>query len=104
VLIELTRNKPFPAVHPGVGIVEPAAIGAPQLSPAAGRFERINPKILREYNSYSEEELFGMAFSLITHPHYWEEDSERFRRMVCRKMSEYVVEKRYAHKHGSVAG
>jgi PAS domain-containing protein len=104
VPIELTRTKSFPAVHPAAAIFAPAAIGAPQLSPASGRFRRVNPK-MRGLTGYSEDELLGMAFSLLTHSPGWKEDFERFRRIiVCREMSEYIGEQRHTSKHGSVAG
>ena len=103
VLIKLTRTKTFPTVHPGATIVGPVGIGASQVAPATGRFRRVNPK-MREFTGYSEDELLGIACSLVTHPHDWEEVFERFRRMARGEMSEYVGEQRYPRKHGSVAG
>ena len=83
-------------------VFELAGIGVTRVAPVTGRHVRVDQDA--RIHRLLEDELLGMAFSLITHPHDWKEDSERFRRMVGREMSEYVVEKRYPHKHGSVAG
>ncbi len=80
-------------------IFEAAAIGMAEADPVTGQFLRVNLKFCQMLG-YSEQELLAKTNVMITHPEDQTRDMEAWRRMLRRKASEYVIEKRYIHKDG----
>ncbi len=80
-------------------IFETAAIGMAEVDAPMGKFLRVNTKFCQMLG-YSEEELLSTTSIMITHPDDQERHVEAWRRMLRRKASEYVIEKRYIHKNG----
>jgi PAS domain S-box-containing protein len=78
-----------------------AAVGMVQVDPQRGRFVRVNPKFC-EITGYSESELLELTFADLTLPEDRAADLDHFARFVKGEIAEYIVEKRYVRRDGSV--
>lgn len=82
-------------------IFEQAAVGVVQADLSTGAFVRVNQKYL-DIVGYTEEELFKFSFKDITHPDDLEIDLENMRSLQMGKISNFVIDKRYIKKDGSI--
>lgn len=65
------------------------------------RFIRVNEALCR-IMGYSEEELTSLGFADITHPDHLATDIERVQQLEAGEIEQYVTDKRYIRKDGSV--
>jgi PAS domain S-box-containing protein len=77
-----------------------APIGS-TLTSLDGRFTRVN-RALCEMSGYSAEDLLGMRFSDLTHPHDREQSTESLAALVDGRIGVYHTEKRYLHRDGHI--
>jgi PAS domain S-box-containing protein len=77
-----------------------APIGS-TLTSLDGRFTRVN-RALCEMSGYSAEDLLGMRFSDLTHPHDREQSTESLAALVDGRIAVYHTEKRYLHRDGHI--
>jgi PAS domain S-box-containing protein len=77
-----------------------APIGS-TLTSLDGRFTRVN-RALCEMSGYSAEDLLGMRFSDLTHPHDREQATESLAALVDGRIAVYHTEKRYLHRDGHI--
>ena len=77
-----------------------APIGS-TLTSLDGRFTRVN-RALCEMSGYSAEDLLGMRFSDLTHPHDREQSTESLGALVEGRIAVYHTEKRYLHRDGHI--
>jgi diguanylate cyclase (GGDEF)-like protein/PAS domain S-box-containing protein len=82
-------------------IFEQAAIGMIQVDPSSGRFVRANRKFA-DIVGYTPEELSRLTFHAITHQDDVAADAQRLALLKAGNISEFVREKRYWRKDGSV--
>jgi two-component system sporulation sensor kinase A len=64
-----------------------------------GRFVNAN-SALSNMLGYSEDELYHLRFSDVTHPDDLEKELEHWNDLIARKSDYYQIEKRYIHKEG----
>ncbi len=79
---------------------EDASIGMAIVS-LDGHFLKVNP-VLCQIVGYSSEELLGLTFQSITHPHDLELDLSYVKQLLAGTLSTYQMEKRYFHKQGHI--
>ncbi|MBD2579342.1 PAS domain S-box protein [Oscillatoria sp. FACHB-1406] len=77
-----------------------AAIGM-ALSDPQGDFLQVNPALC-ELTGYSEAELIGMNYAIITHPDDFETCQQSVARLLTGEIGAYHMEKRYVHKQGHI--
>ncbi|MBA4079182.1 MAG: hypothetical protein C0508_29400, partial [Cyanobacteria bacterium PR.023] len=82
-------------------IFEMVGVGKVQADVKTKRINMVNAKFC-EITGYSEAELLGMEFPLLTHPDDRVEDAQWFARGLVDTSSVYLVEKRYVRKDGSI--
>ncbi len=82
-------------------IFEMVGVGKVQADVKTKRINMVNAKFC-EITGYSEAELLGMEFPLLTHPDDRVEDAKWFARGLVDPSSVYLVEKRYVRKDGSI--
>ncbi|HKW97862.1 MAG TPA: PAS domain S-box protein [Bryobacteraceae bacterium] len=82
------------------GVFTHAAVGM-AIADLEGRFQKVN-RALCEITGYSEQELTARTFFSITHPDDFARNQKLTRRMIAGEIPNYVIEKRYLHKNGSV--
>ena len=64
-----------------------------------GRFTRVNTALCR-ITGYSESDLLGTTFQLLTHPDDLDADLEEVHRVLAGEQESYELEKRYRHADG----
>jgi PAS domain S-box-containing protein len=82
------------------GAFDAAAIGM-ALVGLDGRFLQVN-RSLCEIVGYSEDELLGLTFQIITHPDDLEADLSLVQQVLDGAIPNYSLEKRYIHKDGRI--
>jgi len=82
-------------------IFELAGIGKGQSDPHSRRFVRVNQKLC-DITGYSDQELYRMTFSDITHPDDQGGDNDIFDKSVTGEQNVWSSEKRYIRKDGEV--
>lgn len=65
------------------------------------RFTRINDSLGRILG-YAPEELVGRTFADVTHPDHIQDDMVQVKRLLASEIDQYVTDKRYLRKDGSV--
>src|SRR3989339_1905274 len=65
------------------------------------RFIRVNESLCRMLG-YSDKELLALTFMDITHPQYLEQDKKQVRDLADGKIEQYVADKQYLTKDGSI--
>ena len=82
-------------------IFEQAAVGVAQTNLKTGRFVRVNQRYC-DITGYSREELLSRSFAEITHPDDVGPDWEQLARLGTGSIREFVREKRYVRKDGTL--
>jgi PAS domain S-box-containing protein len=82
-------------------IFEQAAVGVALVETATGRFVRINERYCAIVG-YSREEMTGRTFQSITHLQDVSQDLDYVRRMIAGDIREFMREKRYYRKDGTI--
>lgn len=82
-------------------VFEVASVGIVQVNPSDGRFIDCNEKYC-QITGYSREELAALSFSDLTHPDDRRDDWQLFVRSVDGETANYLNEKRYLRKDGSI--
>jgi two-component system CheB/CheR fusion protein len=82
-------------------IFELANSGKGQADPATGRFTRVNRKFC-EITGYPEHELLGRTITDITHPDDRADDRETMAALLAGRVDQWLREKRYVRRDGSV--
>jgi PAS domain S-box-containing protein len=80
---------------------EVASVGIVQVNPVDGRFIRCNDKYCH-ITGYSQQDLAGHAFRDLTHPDDRETDWQIFSQAARGETANYLNEKRYVRKDGSM--
>lgn len=91
----LEREKEFRAIF------EVASVGIVQIDPTNGRIINCNEKYCR-ITGYSRDELGKLTFPDLTHPDDRQEDWEIYAKAARGETSNYLNEKRYIRKNGSI--
>jgi len=81
-------------------IFENAAVGIARLAPN-GRWLEVNQRLC-DIVSYDRKDLMAKTFADITHPDDLEQDVRQMQRVLTGEIDNYVMEKRYYRKDGSV--
>jgi two-component system, sensor histidine kinase and response regulator len=66
-----------------------------------GRFVRVN-RTFSDITGYSDEELNGESYRLITHPDDLDKDRLQIQQILRREIASYSIEKRYIRKDGEI--
>ena len=82
-------------------IFEQAAVGVAQVDTETGQFLRINTRYC-EIIGYTIDEMAATTFKKITHPDDLQTDLDNIERLKAGKIREFILEKRYLHKDGSI--
>ncbi|MCP4702229.1 MAG: PAS domain S-box protein [Gammaproteobacteria bacterium] len=82
-------------------IFEQAAVGVAELSSETGCFVWINQRYA-DIVGYTIEEMEHLSFQEITHPDDLQEDLDNMQRLLTGEIREFLMEKRYCHKNGSI--
>lgn len=80
---------------------EMTGVGMAHTNLLTGRFLRVNRKLC-DITGYSADQLRCMTFYQITHPDDVQENREAVARMVAGTANEYIAEKRYIRKDGTM--
>ncbi len=84
-----------------VAAFELSAVGQAEVDSTTGRFIRVNQKLC-EITGYSRDELLAMTFSEVSHPDDRDADRIAYRKALSGEAPEYVSQKRYLRKDGSI--
>ncbi len=66
-----------------------------------GHFTRVN-RAMCSMLGYTEEEFVSLRFADITHPDHLDTDREEVKRLISGEIEEYITEKKYLRKDGSI--
>ncbi len=83
-------------------IFEQAAVGVALIDSHSGQFIRINRRYCDMLGYSIEEMSSGRTFQEITHPDDLQADLDNMARLLAGEIREFSLEKRYAHKDGSI--
>ncbi len=82
-------------------VFEQAAVGVAVIESNSGKFLRINLKYC-DIVGYTSEEMLSLDFMKITHPEDLRSDLDKMQQMMNGEIHEFLLEKRYIRKNGSV--
>lgn len=82
-------------------IFDQVAVGVALIDTPTGSFEKVNQRYCNLVG-YSQKELSGMTFQILTHPDDLQLDLDNMQRLVKGEIREFTMEKRYYHKDGSI--
>jgi diguanylate cyclase (GGDEF)-like protein/PAS domain S-box-containing protein len=80
---------------------EHAAVGVALVETKSGYFKNINQKYC-DFLGYSKEEALNLTYQMVTYPDDVEENTNLNALLLCGKIREFSIEKRYIRKDGSV--
>ncbi len=82
-------------------LFENAGVGVAELDSTTGQFLRINQKYC-DIVGYTQAEMLSSDFKSITYPDDLQADLENMERLRSGKITEFIMEKRYIRKNGTI--
>jgi PAS domain S-box-containing protein len=82
-------------------LFEQAAVGVALVETQTGRFVDVNRKYC-DFLGYTKEEMVGLSFMKFTYAEDVQDNVDNMALLLAGKIREYVIEKRYMHKDGSI--